>query len=189
MSFTVEHDFRKAIKALTPMKTDLEKKAVVRAMNRTIDQVKTEGSKQMRARYGFKASTVKDTMITYKANGTRLQATLRSRGRRTRLIDMSARQTAKGVSVKIGKTRKLIKGAFIATMKSGHIGVFIREPGTEVGKRGKPIIKRKFKELYTIAIPEALGSADIMSALKAKAADVFPKRLEHEINWLLKGNR
>ena len=185
MKMSLDHDISKMEEVIDALRTGLGKNAVMRALNRTIDQSQTQASKSMREKYSFKAATVKATMIKYKAYPDRLQATLRSKGRRTQLIDMQARQTSKGVRVRVGKVRKLIKGAFIATMKSGHVGVFIREDGTQQGKKGA-IKNRKIKELYTIGIPEAFASQTIQQALADNAENVFLPRLKHEIEWLMK---
>jgi len=184
--FTVETNVAQGLNALLALKAGLEKKATSRALNRVIQMARTDASKTIRQQYAFKAAEVKATMRIFNASQYKLEATLNSKGKRTPLIKMGARQKAKGVSVKIGKQRKLIKGAFIATMKSGHTGVFIRLEGTVAGKRGKPILNRKIKELYTIGVPEAFGARVVSQSMVALVKDKFPERLQHEIEWLMK---
>jgi hypothetical protein len=59
----------------------------------------------------------------------------RGSGKEIPLAKYPARQTKRGVSVLVNKgKRKLVRGAFLATMKSGHTGVFRRE-----GKQRLPI--------------------------------------------------
>lgn len=57
-------------------------------------------------------------------------------GMRMPLIDYKARQSKRGVSYKIGRSgkRTTLKQAFIATMKSGHRGVFMRKKRAAVAK-------------------------------------------------------
>lgn len=60
---------------------------------------------------------------------------------------MSARGRRIGVTVKITKERKLVKGAFIATMSNGHTGVFWRALGTQMPS--KKFKKEKITERFT----------------------------------------
>lgn len=175
----VEHNIPQIQATLRSLRNDLEKKAAVRALNRAADMSKTEAKREMTKKYSFKSSEVGNTLTVYKATPARVEATVRSKGRRTPLLKMMARQTKKGVTVKIGKTRKLIPSAFIATMKSGHRGVFIR-----LTKKNLPI-----KELYTISIPEGFGSQDVMDAVKLKMGDAFYKRFEHELRRMLEAKQ
>lgn len=176
MKMTVETNIKDMIGSLNALAGGIEQKATVRAMNRVIDMARTEAVRKIREKYSFPATLVRSTLITYKASPQRIEAVVRGRGRRTRLIDMQARQTRQGVTVRIGKTRKLIRHAFIATMKSGHTGVYIRTT-----KKRLPI-----KELYTISIPEGFASKTVMDALTEKVRDVFPGRLQHELDWLIR---
>ena len=91
-------------------------------------------------------------MVIQKAHYKRPQARIRIRGGRTPLIAFSARQTRQGVRVRI-KQSKLIKGAFIQTMPSGHKGVFWRTG--KFGRRGKPKLER-IEQLFSLSLPQAV---------------------------------
>ena len=84
---------------------------------------------------------------------------------------MTARQTRRGVSVRIGPKRKVIRNTFLARMPSGHIGVFSRR-----GNGRLPI-----DELFTIAISEAFSSKKVAAAMQAKAATVFMPNFQHAL--------
>lgn len=77
-----------------------------------------------------------------RATGSYPVATISLSGAHVPLADMGATQPKRGTGVKVRQTkaggRKLIKGAFIRTMSSGHTGVYRRTT-----KRSLPI-----KELY-----------------------------------------
>lgn len=171
----IEHNIPQLQKVLASISSGIEKKAAVNALNRAADQAKTQAKREMTKKYSFKSSEVGKTIAVYKAHSGRVEATVLSSGKRTPLLAMGARQTKKGVTVKVSKGRKLIPSAFIATMKSGHKGVFKR-----LTSKNLP-----FKELYTIAIPEGFASKDVMDAMKDKMSEVFFKRFEHELKRLI----
>lgn len=149
----------------------LERKAAISALNRTGQQVKTAANRKIREQYSFKARVVSQSLKVSRSQFSRLEVSVISEGKRTQLIDASARQTKRGVTVRIGKQRKLITGAFVARMKSGHVGVFSRRT-----KKRLPIDER-----YTIAIAEAFGSKPVVATMHFKSEEVFLLRFEHEL--------
>lgn len=170
-----EHNLQPVAAFLGDM-TNIQRKAAAAAINRVTTQARTQASKSIREKYNFKAADIRKTFRIYKSTPTNLQSTLVSRGRRTPLVAMSARQVKAGVSVRVGNQTKLIKHAFIATMKSGHKGVFARTT-----KKSLPI-----KELYTIAVPEAFLSRTVGTAMQQKVNSALPDRYEHELKRLMK---
>lgn len=73
------------------------------------------------------------------------------------------------------------KNAFVAEMKSGHIGIFERTGGvTSSGNN-------EIKELKGSSVPQMLGSTEVQEKLVGKAAQKFEERLEHEIMRLMNG--
>lgn len=163
--------------------------ATVRALNKMADQVKVQSAREVRdAGYTLKVSEIKRAMKVLRAAPGNMRATVVASGKPIPLINYGARQTAKGVSVSVLKGRKVIAGAFIATMPSGHKGVFVREPGAKHKKVGKgsqaswhalPI-----RELYGPSIPDGLANKAVQAALLSLIEDKFPKLLEHEQAWL-----
>ena len=163
--------------------------ALVRALNKTADRVKVAGSREVRkAGYNLKASDIKRALKISRATQSSLKATVTAGGRPIPLIQYGARQTSKGVTVNVLSGRKLIPGAFIATMQSGHTGVYVREPGSKHKKvlkagraswHGLPI-----RELFGPAIPDALANPAVRDALQALITEQFPIILEHEHSWL-----
>lgn len=79
------------------------------------------------------------------------------------------RQVRKGVAVTINVgARKVIAHAFVATMKSGHKGVFLR-----AGKARLPI-----KEAFTTKVSDVFGDAGLIPAVQHRARDVFRASFE-----------
>ena len=168
------------------MVEDEAKKAIVRALNRTAKSVQVQAAREIReAGYNLKASRIKKALTVRQANANVLQAGIRAIGRPISLYEYGARSTSKGVSVNVKEGRKLIKHAFIATMPTGHTGVFMRKPGVIQGKRGKMIQARALgHELFGPAIPSMFVSEIVTRAMTSKLNEQFPKELDHELGRL-----
>jgi len=127
--------------------------ANVAALNRTMISVRAEVIKRVRKRYpGFKAAVIRAAMKTHRATRVQPVARIEVRGRRTPLVNFGAKQKGAGVSVRITR-RKIVKGTFLATMKSGHTGVFWRTG--ERGRRGNPRLER-IAQLFTLSVPQSV---------------------------------
>ncbi|MFD0710632.1 phage tail protein [Paenibacillus sp. GCM10027626] len=159
-------------------------KAFGSALNRVGQQVKTAASKEIRKTYDIKASDVKKygNIKVTKTESSTLQLLLTSKGPNIPLIRFKTRPSKPpkrrpnvlNASVK-RSGGKAIPGAFVAGMKSGHIGVFKR-----VSKKRNPI-----KELYGPAVPIMLGDDGVAESLNRVASEGMNKRLDHEINRVL----
>lgn len=165
-------------------------KATVRALNKTGGVARTAASREIRqAGYNIAAKSVKDHIELKRARPGELRATVRASGRPMPLIAFGARQTRAGVSVKVKEGRKLIKGAFIATMPTGHKGVFNR-----VGNRHKRVRRDgrvtwsglPIKEMYGPSVPAAFRNRVVQDALQRVARARFPAIFEHELRYLLR---
>lgn len=121
---------------LAPFLDGKVEQAVVRALSKAggdaIRAVRAEGKRRVRAKKRIKAEYLADRAmpLTYpRAKSINAMVwTMRVSGREVPLGKYPSRQTKRGVSVMVNKgQRRVIKGAFIAKMKSGHVGVFMRE--------------------------------------------------------------
>lgn len=73
--------------------------------------------------------------------------------------------------------------AFVARMKSGHVGIFERTGGaTSTGNDA-------IKEIMGSSVPQMLGNRDVEQALVDETMKKFDERLEHEINAIINGWR
>lgn len=156
-------------------------KAMRRAINRTIDQVATEANRRIRDRYNVRARAVSRAMKKKKvsARAGSLTAEIEIRGRRIGLIEFAARQTGKGVSVKVLKAgpRKVVKGAFIATnTATQYRGVWRR-----VGASRYPI-----RNLVSISIPQAFFSESVSRAVEKLVAEKFPQTLRQNLEFVVR---
>jgi hypothetical protein len=103
------------------------------------------------------------------------------------------------VSVTKGTT-KLFRHAFNAKMQSGHMGVFERVPGKRMNDRqGKKQTLNMHTQaigryddgadqLYGPSVSGMLENAEVMNEMEEVAIETVNKRLDHEIERILKGH-
>lgn len=147
-------------------------RAVVRALNRAIATVRTDTTRRLAQEMGITRGTVRERLRITKATGQRLEAILTVTGKRIPILDFAARQTREGVTYrKGGASRGLIPSGFIATMKSGHRGVFKRRSRSRL-----PIVERFGASLPYVAIRQK-----ILQASRDVGDAAFKKNLAHEL--------
>lgn len=173
---------------------EMQTVAMMRAINRMAEQVKVQAAREVRAAgYGIKVSDIKAAIRIQRATQSSLTARVVASGRPIPLVKYGARQTARGVSVKVQKGRKVIPHVFLATMPNGKVGVFEREAGgkhRKVNKGGKVQWHQlPIRELYGPSIPDGMANSAVSQALQAMIAQRFPTLLEHEQKWLANGGR
>jgi hypothetical protein len=118
---------------------DEEQKTLTRrAINDTASHVRTLAVRSVRKDYPtLKAGYVRDQYSIRKASNNNLEAIVTASGNPVSLMLFNPKQTPQGVAYRAKRGGKdFIRSAFIATMKSGHTGVFIRKYKTR--KLGKP---------------------------------------------------
>jgi hypothetical protein len=118
-----------------------------------------------------------------------MTARLISSGARIPLIDFSARGPepsrgrGRGVSYKLAGAGGRLPHAFIATMRSGHRGVFERSPG---GKRRGPKPERSQLPIHEKFGPSiAVVFQHQIPVGEARRAEVLVKNVQHEIEFAL----
>lgn len=111
-------------------------RAVRKAGATALRDMKSEASKRIRARKRLKASIVNRALRTRRPSGRDLDGgvwALDVRGDRVPLSAYPHRQIRRGVSVQVNRgQRSMAEGAFVATMKSGHRGVYMRKEGARL---------------------------------------------------------
>lgn len=148
-------------------------RAVIKAGRDGLRALKSASARSVRFRKRIRVSRINASLPT---QGPRshdladLEWRMDVSGKAIPVIDYaSPRQTLRGVSVGInGGRRVLIKSAFIATMRSGHTGVFMRS-----GKANLPI-----RELYTTRVSDVFEDNGMVPAILARAKTEFTKTFE-----------
>lgn len=169
--------------------------ALSRAVNRTLEAVRTEAAKIARSAYTARQSKLFDNIFLRRAGRQRIDGTLILSGKKgVSLIHFQARpnmpgkRTAVGVSAKVRRdgprrVRNLtgFTKPFIMRKQQGGYGIFVRSMDHGF---------REWGGLQMLLGPspiQALGRADSQEKLVAKADEVFSRRLAHEIDALLAG--
>lgn len=184
MTITVKFDDRQIRAALTTLGSQAPL-AVARALNKSIVTVRSQAVKEIAKDVGLTQKDVRAVMGTKLATRSDLVASVTVTGARIPLIKFKARETKAGVTYKLPGGRGLAPGAFKATMRSGHEGVFKRKEGsTRRGPApnysGLPIV-----ELHGPSLPRVFSKAAIAKAMRRVAQSVMPKNLAHEVSFLL----
>ena len=161
-------------------------RAITGTINRTLSKVKTEIKNKATSEYNIKKSDIESKLSLTKATFSVLRGTITAKTPRLALSKFLNSQSKSRIKVKVKKTEssKTVKGKneytgkpFIATMKSGHKGIFQRKNNSRF-----PI-----KELYTIGISEMLGSENVSSYAVEKGEEYLDELLLKEVSRILKG--
>lgn len=146
--------------------------AVVRAARKAgsdaLRKMRKTSTQTIRFRKRIKLKVINDSLVMTFPKGAQTLDSLEWRmdvkGTRAPVSAFEPRQRVTGVSVAInaGK-RKIIKGAFIARMRSGHVGVWLRD-----GSKRLPI-----HELYTTRVSDLFGDNGMVPAVIAQTLRAF----------------
>lgn len=201
---SIKTNFPEVARALDKLSDDIGNRAMVRAMNKTIDQGKTEMSRGISKEFRITVGEAKKRLDTVRAsrNGReyRFQATLEAmkkvKGKGWNLrsfVTSFPRRLKKGgmgqlkFQVKHAGGRKTIPGAFI-----GNDGrtVFIRQPGTTMASRGKYAGSKHAEQivgLNTIDVPNMFNTKRINSAVRKVMLTKFKSNFDRELRVVLQG--
>ncbi len=190
IAVNVKTEINQALAKLSGIRKDVLDKAISRALNKVADQAKVQASREIiDCGYKLKSATVKKSIVVRHAGQGQLEARVKASGKPIPLINYNARQKSGGVEVSVKEGRKLIKGAFIGTMPTGHVGVFQRIGGghKKVTKNGKEYWSGlPIKQLYGPSIPAAFANQKVQSALIALVKERFPRIFEHELRFAIR---
>lgn len=159
--------------------------ALSRALNRAASNAKTNASKKVREKYVIKAKDINSTITISKASSGNLNASVRSSGERIPLIKFKVSPSSPRpkkppkvlrVEVKKGGLKDLI-GAFVANVNGNK--VFKRTTSKRL-----PI-----QQLYGPAVPQMMGNQSVTEFITTEAKKTFDKRLDHEIQRIMGGNK
>jgi hypothetical protein len=170
ITLDIRPDFRAVERQLGILQDGMRDRVIAAAINKTTDKARAEMTRQITGEFNIKAKDVRAQLKVRRASwkGGMLVAELeamssRPGGRSLNLIHFAARQTSKGVTVKVkrGGPRKLIPGAWI-----GNDG---RTVFQRVGKQRLPI-----KGLQTIDVPQMFNARRLNAAVVRKIQTDLP---------------
>lgn len=157
-------------------------KIMSRAINRTSTTARAQIARRIAEKVTIKISDVKKNISRTTATFNRWESILGINTKRLPLMGFKARQTAKGVSYKVEKTgsRKVISSAFIATMASGHTGVFKRKSDNRL-----PIV-----ELFGPSLGQVFeGASSIVRQVLAATNKTLTKNIDDQVKLQLEKRR
>lgn len=177
---SISHDFAQVARKLDQLSRDVAERAQASALNKAIDQGKTQMVREISQGYAVTASYVRGRLRVKRASFRQgrfaMSVTLdgTSNKRAANVIAFTARQTARGLTVKIRRDgpRKHIAGAFI-------------------GNKGRTVFKREGKDrlpiepVQTIDVPQMFNARRIKARVLQVIKDRLPAIAEHEIAYFV----
>ncbi len=167
-------------------------KYLVRAINSTADQSLNQWIKLVQGKYTITRS-IKKYFNIYRATTNKQVARIAFNPRReykVSLVQYQVRQTRTGVKTEVirGKSETL-RHAFIATMPSGHKGVFQRTGQKKIATRGryKGRMRETIKELYGPSLPKVFGNSILVEKLQKFIGEKIVQQLNREYQAMLRG--
>lgn len=194
MELSLKTNFPDVMADVRALPGDVGAKALASAVNKGLDQARTAMSREIRAEFNITADKVNAALrvqgATYKGGIYQIVGWLESptkRGRSINVIAFSARQTSRGVTVKIKKQggRQLLAGAFI-----GNQGrtVFTRMPGTVMGSRSNSkgkLHREQIKAVQTIDVAQMFNTRRINGKIVQLLEGKLPQLYDHEAKFYL----
>lgn len=173
---------------------DKADKVLADATNRALAGMRTDGTKLVVAESGIVRKKVFSafTIIKASSSGEFKHARVEIKGNPIGLSKFKhkvkkPKATKKGfepgtLSVNIGKKAVVFRHAFVATMKSGHVGIFERQRGVLTSSG-----REKLQELFGPSIPQFAGRKHISSKVQIEAQKRFVTRFNQQAQrWLNK---
>ena len=193
LSFGVKTEkFTEVARLLAHMPGAAEK-ATARAINRAVDKARTEVIARVAERYNISSAEIQKTTKIVGARPNRLAAVIYYTSRRGLAITKVKTKpkmppTQKAVEVRMRRrvSSEIIAGqkkewphAFIAQMKSGHVGLFSREKDS---KKRLPIHER-----VTVNVPGMAGHYSIINSVLELAQAKLDEELDRQMQLFLQG--
>lgn len=193
LTIDVRADIERAVRSLTEVQRKIVPTAASRALNKTAAQAKTQAAREIRNQYNISTRIIGRHIHLHRATPATLTASVSAEGEKLPIVAFGARQTKRGVTAQIKRgARRLIRSAFVATLRSGHRGVFARGQYAGRGfvrrtRRIRPYPKPDLPitELFTVGVPQGFSNRLVLEALERKVRDKFPSLLDHEIRFAL----
>lgn len=184
---SVSNDAAAFRSAVDRVKNQDMNRAIVIALNRTADGVKAEAIRRIKATHKVADRELRKGFTVRRAYAGNLRSMVYASGRPLNLIGFGARQTRKGVTVNVKGSRKLIPGAFIATIRVPNAGevraVFERKFVS--GHSGKRSGRFPIRGVTTVSVP-GLFKRDIVSkAISGIATDRFRRELTSAVRFIV----
>jgi len=151
-------------------------KVMSRGLNRTATEARTKIVRTLSTQSGLKQKDVRSATILQRASYSHWRSAIQISRKRIPVMSFGARQTKKGVTYKKGRSRVLIRSAFIATMASGHTGVFKRLATARL-----PIVELKGPSLGQVFV----GAQDEANRIYRESLARLEKNIHDQVKLIL----
>ena len=163
-------------------------KAVARAVNRTMDGLRTDAVRETTQKYFVKAKDVRASLSFRKATSGNLMGAMVSKGKRHSLADY---QLTPSTPKPGGKTQ--LKGAVkrAGGLKSLKYGFLVRRAGGNyfpfyrIGYDQQHRQRGEIRSYISPSMPQIIKNEETVEAMQHGAEERFAKRLDHEFMQLL----
>ncbi len=191
-------DMKKAQKLLAGIPKGAER-AFSNAINRGLSHTRTQAFKEAKSVYAVKQSQLNGATVTrmQKASAGSLTGYIEFSGVKIPLYQFNVSHSGSGKKVRAGLKKgswTAFDHAFVAQMKSGHIGIFERtgKQGIEDRLNRQKVKKpnrhtEKISEIMGLSGAQMVGNEEIVEKLTKAAQEKVNERVEHEINRILNG--
>lgn len=210
-TISMRHNFPAVAAKLDQVAGDIGNKAMVRALNTTIDQGKTQMARSISQEFRITVGKTKERLAVRKASAKSdalrfeavLEASRRGQGRSMNLIAFVERQVTlaqarKRMKAGEGGTQTLRSGGSIQkalqirfqVKRSGGAKVI---PGAFIGNKGRTLFIRQGKDrtpiqaLNTIDVPQMFNTKRINGAVRKVMLERFEANFNRELRGVLKG--
>jgi hypothetical protein len=170
--------------------------AVVSGMNKAGDMGFTAASRELRKQTGISMADTKRSKGLAKslARPGDLAYEMLARAPWTPLSYFKPKQGESGVMASPWGRRQFFKRTFMATMRSGHVGVYVRKPGVSrrVTRMSRTTGKSyqsemEIRELWGPNLAEELVREPVPTTFRSAIADNLPRLINHEVERILAG--
>jgi hypothetical protein len=169
-------------------------KAQVRAMNYGGDRGFTAVVRQLSKQVGMTQADLKRrsrALGVKKARPENMNYDVFARSAHTPLGYFQPIQRKRGASARAWGKRRIYRGTFVATMPSGHVGIYVRVPGKarvkKVNARGRVYYSAPIRELWGPSIAKELIREPTPTIFRQRVRETTEPRLQHEIERALVG--
>lgn len=173
----VEFEYKNALRLANEAGRKIIPRLCAMALNKAARSVRTISTRKSAEAMGIKQSAIRRVFgITFAApKVTSLEAQVWVNGKKPLFLSgfLSVRQSAGGVRVKAWGKSKVYQGTFLATMKSGHRGVFARKK-----IEGARVDRLPVHELYGPPVRYGFLHDRVQRSMRTTGRDVFMREFD-----------
>ncbi len=196
-SISIRNNFPAIAQRLDRLPEQIANKALVRALNKTVDQGKTEMARQISGEYRISVGEAKRRLSVQRATAKGalkflaiLEATRRGQGRSMNLIAFVTKSKVSKASAKRQGKANLAGQLQFQIKRTGGKKVI---PGAFIGNKGRTVFIRQGKErkpieaVNTIGVPSMFNARKINSVVRRVLLQKFLANFDRELRVVLEG--